>query len=108
MAIELADDLLDISDNLEQKRLYRFAEQLRGSAMSISNNIAEGAGSSSSKEFSHFLNIARRSTFETANILILLSRRDLIKEQDLEPYMEKLDHLCRRISTLRKSLNRLA
>lgn len=76
--------------------------------MSISNNIAEGAGSSSSNEFAHFLNIARRSTFETANILILLSRRGFIDQSALETQTNKVDHLCRKISLLRESLHRPA
>jgi len=49
LAIEIADDLFDIADELEGKKLFRFAEQLRGSGMSMSNNIAEGSGSSSKK-----------------------------------------------------------
>jgi four helix bundle protein len=68
LSIEIADQLFDIADTLEQKRLYKFAEQLRGAGMSMSNNIAEGSGSTSKKEFKHFLNMARRSTFENANI----------------------------------------
>ena len=51
LAIQIADELFDIADGLDQKRLYRFAEQLRGAGMSVSNNIAEGSGSSSKKEF---------------------------------------------------------
>ncbi|MCX6168351.1 MAG: four helix bundle protein [Ignavibacteriales bacterium] len=39
-AIEIADKLLNIADDLEKKKLYRFAEQLRGASMSMSNNIA--------------------------------------------------------------------
>jgi len=78
LAIQIADDLFDVADELEKKRLYRFAEQLRGAGMSMSNNIAEGSGSSSNKEFKQFLNVARRSTFENANILILLHKRRLI------------------------------
>ena len=84
MAIDIADELFDIADELDRKRLYRFAEQLRGAGMSMSNNIAEGSGSNSTKEFSQFLNIARRSTFENANILILLQRRGLISTNMLE------------------------
>jgi len=30
MSIEIADELFDIADELEKKKLYRFAEQLRG------------------------------------------------------------------------------
>jgi four helix bundle protein len=84
LAIEIADELFNLADELEQKKLFRFAEQLRAAGMSMSNNIAEGSGSSSNKEFNQFLNIARRSTFENANILILLRKRNLITEIVLE------------------------
>jgi len=77
---------------------------MRGSAMSMSNNIAEGSGSVSKKEFKYFLNIARRSTFENANILIILNRRQLLDQKNLEVYLEQLDVLCRRITNFSKSL----
>ena len=104
MAIEIADELFNIAEDLDRKRLYRFAEQLRGAGMSMSNNIAEGSGSSSKKEFTQFLNIARRSTFENANILILLNKRNLITEDVLESLLDKLDHLCRKITNFQKTL----
>ena len=87
-SIQIANELFDIADDLEQKRFYRFAEQLRGSGMSMSNNIAEGSGSNSTRDFSKFLNIARKSTFENANILILLRMRELIDEQTLEKLLD--------------------
>ena len=105
MAIEIADKLFDIADLLEEKHLYRFADQLRGAGMSMSNNIAEGSGSDSDKDFSNFLNIARRSTFENANILILLHKRNLIDQATLDPLLENLDHLCRKITNFQRSLN---
>ncbi len=37
-AIEIGDKLFDIADDLEKKKLYRFAEQVRGAGLSISNN----------------------------------------------------------------------
>jgi len=104
MAIDIADELFDISERLDKKRLYRFAEQLRGAGMSMSNNIAEGSGSISKKEFIQFLNIARRSTFENANILILLQRRKLIEKETLGNLLDKLDHLSRKITKFQKSL----
>jgi len=104
LSIQIADELFDIADELEQKRLYRFADQLRGAGMSMSNNIAEGSGSSSKKEFIQFLNIARRSTFENANILILLNRRHLVSTQILNKVLDDLDHLCRQITNFQKTL----
>ena len=104
LAIEIASDLFDVADELEKRNLYRFADQLRGAGMSMSNNVAEGSGSSSKKEFKQFLNVARRSTFENANILILLKRKDLITEGCLERLLDKLDHLCRQITNFQSSL----
>jgi four helix bundle protein len=104
LAIQIADELFDIADGLDQKRLYRFAEQLRGAGMSVSNNIAEGSGSSSKKEFKQFLNMARRSTYENANILFLLGKRDLISKEYLNKLLDQLDHLCRQITNFQNSL----
>jgi len=104
LAIQIADELFDIADNLDRKRLYRFAEQLRGAGMSAPNNIAEGSGSFSKKEFTQFLNIARRSTYENANILILLEKRSLISTEYLAQFLDKLDHLCRQITNFQASL----
>ena len=104
LAIQIADELFDIAENLDKKRLYRFAEQLRGAAMSAPNNIAEGSGSSSKKEFIQFLNVARRSTYENANILILLEKRSLVSAEYLAQLLDKLDHLCRQITNFQASL----
>jgi four helix bundle protein len=104
LAIQIADELFDIAENLDKKRLYRFVEQLRGAAMSAPNNIAEGSGSSSKKEFIQFLNVARRSTYENANILILLEKRGLVSAEYLAQLLDKLDHLCRQITNFQASL----
>jgi len=104
LAMEIANELFDIADGVEQKRLYRFADQLRGAGMSMSNNIAEGSGSSSKREFKQFLNMARISTVENANVLILLKSRNLLSEESLNRLLDKLDHLCRQITNFQNSL----
>ena len=104
VAIEVGDHLFNISDTLESKKLFRFAEQLRGCGISISNNIAEGAGSFSDKEFILFLNYARRSCFESANILIILLRRNLVDEMVKNQLFEELEVLSRKITNFQKTL----
>ena len=106
LAIEVADLLFDVADELEAKKLYRFAEQLRGAALSPPNNIAEGSGSVSKREFSQFLNIARRSTFENANMLIIFERRKLIERTRRDHLLERLDHLSRTITSFQRTLMR--
>ena len=63
-AIELTDHLFDLADQLERKKYFRFAEQLRSAVLSVTNNIAEGSGSNFPKDFARFLNFSRRSAFE--------------------------------------------
>ena len=104
LAIEIADELFDIANDLEQRKLFRFADQLRGSGMSMSNNISEGSGSSSNKVFHRYLDIARSSTFENANITIVLARRKIIGEKQENELLDKLDHLCRKITNFQKTL----
>ena len=104
LSLKIAQELFDVADELEERKLFRFAEQLRSAGMSMPNNIAEGSGSFSNKEFKYFLNIARRSTFENANILIILNQRGLISSERHDGLLLDLDILCRQISTFRKSL----
>jgi four helix bundle protein len=104
MSIDIGDKIFKIANHLDDKRLYRFAEQLRAAGLSMSNNIAEGSGSISKKEFRNFLNIARRSTFENANIIIVLYRQKLIATELKNEMLTELDLLCRKITNFQKSL----
>lgn len=104
LAIEVGDRMYDIADALEARKLFRFAEQLRGAGLSISNNIAEGSGSVSKKEFHQFLNFARRSCFECANIIIVIQRRGYIQENVKWALFEQLEETSRKIANFQKTL----
>ena len=103
-AVEIGNKLFDIAERLDKKRLYRFAEQLRAAGLSMSNNIAEGSGSTSAKEFIQFLNIARRSTFENANMIIIFRARGLITDEEQKDLLADLDSECRMIPAFMKTL----
>lgn len=49
--LEVWKKAIGIADKLEKKRLSKFAEQVRAAGLSMSNNISEGSGSFSDKEF---------------------------------------------------------
>jgi four helix bundle protein len=103
-AADLAFSLGTTADGLEQQRRFRFAEQLRAAALSISNNIAEGCGSTSDNEFRRFLDFARRSAFECANMLLASERQRLIKRDDILPLLTELNEVCRMITSLSRAL----
>ncbi len=103
-SISLNDQLFDLADAFVDAKSYRVAEQLRAASLSISNNIAEGSGSFSAKDFANFLNIARRSVFEVANISFVAFRRNFITKEQLDQILNDLDSLSRRITNFRKSI----
>ncbi len=103
-AAQFSSVLFRLADKLDKRRLYRFAEQLRAAVLSITNNIAEGSGSVSRIDFANFLNTARRSTFEVANILFLLSENKYIEEADLKPIISELEQESRMIFAFMRTL----
>jgi four helix bundle protein len=103
-AVETARKLFKLANLLEERRLFRFAEQLRGAGLSMPNNIAEGSGSTSKREFIQFLNIARRSTFEIANMLMIFAKEGIIPEAEAKEIIQELDELCRMITSFSNTL----
>jgi four helix bundle protein len=104
-SIEISDIIMELADKADLEKKFRFAEQLRAACLSISNNIAEGSGSFSDKEFSSFLNIARRSLFECVNILHIFERRKIITMNDKQLCRSKLLVLSKKITNFRKTLS---
>ena len=103
-AIALGNGLFDVAERAAEKRLYRFAEQLNGASISISNNIAEGSGSASKKDFANYLMIARKSLYECVNLLHVYQQRSLISEEERDTLRLELLKLSRSIYAFRKKL----
>ena len=96
--------MFKLADKLDGQRYYRFGEQLRAATLSITNNIAEGSGSASNVDFAHFLNIARRSVFEVANMLILFSREGYLKSHETSPLVARLAEQSKMLHSFRHTL----
>jgi four helix bundle protein len=103
-SIAISDILFDYAEKADAKKFFKFTEQLRAAGMSISNNIAEGSGSFSDKEFASFLNIARRSDFECVNILHIFERRKIITLEEKLVIRNQLLTLSKKITSFRKTL----
>ena len=64
LAVDLAQDLYEVSKAFPKEEQFGLTSQLRRSAVSVAANIAEGAARSGDKEFTQFLHIALGSTSE--------------------------------------------
>jgi four helix bundle protein len=103
-AADLSSPLFKLAEKLDERRYYRFAEQLRAATLSVTNNIAEGSGSASDVDFANFLNTARRSVFEVANMLILFGREGYLTTEETTPAVAELAEQSRMIYAFRKNL----
>ena len=80
-SMAFANDVLQIIDELDTPRKhFRLFEQLEAAVTSIPMNIAEGAGRNSTKEFIHFLYIARGSLYETLTLLEIFKLRGWLNQ----------------------------
>lgn len=103
-AIQIALIFFAIADELEKKKLWRFADQCRGVGMSIPNNISESTGTNMLGEQRQLLRVAKRECFESANILVMLELENLISVLTKETTYDRLHILSKRIESYSRSL----
>jgi four helix bundle protein len=80
--------------------------QLRRAAISISSNIAEGAGRTTTTDFMKFLDIANGSSFEVETQLLLSFDLGYINEDTLNQTIPMVQDVQKLLFNFRKSLNR--
>ena len=80
------------------------AEQLRAAGLSISNNISEGSASPHAAEFGQFLNVARRSLFEDASMLMVFEKLGLVAAAEVDTLLIACDALSRKITNFSRTL----
>ena len=104
-SIVLLDKLLDIADELTRQNLFRFAEQLRGAALSITNNIAEATVCETRKETLVFLSYSRRSAYEVVSMLVVFNRRKYLTEAIKKQLIAEIEEVCKMITGFGRSLS---
>lgn len=83
---------------------YGLTSQLRRAAVSISANIAEGAGRGSDQDFARFLEMARGSVAETRSHLFLAQDLGYLKPDATERLAEKAVEISRMLNGLTETL----
>ncbi len=105
LAIEYGNKIYDIADSLPNKELFGLGYQFRRSAVSISNNIAEGSGSSTVKDFKNYLDISIKSVLEIVSMLFFAKERRYINESLKQELYNDVEILIRKIRAFKISLN---
>jgi len=92
-AIDLGVEVYKVISKFPADERFGLSSQIKRAAVSISANIAEGAGRNSNNEFVHFLGIANGSAYELLSHLVISNKLELIKETDLKLLTGQLEEI---------------
>lgn len=104
-AHELSACVFKLTINLPRSEDYGLTSQIRRSANSISGNISEGFGRSTSKDKSHFYVISRGSTTETQNHLLYGVKVGYFDEKEVELLFNEYNNLIYELNKILKTLS---
>ena len=97
-AIEFADKMFDVADNLPQKYQFSLGEQLRRAALSIPTNLAEGSGQDNPKEKRYFYGLSKGSVYEVVSLLVMVGKRGCLAREDYRRYYGEADEIAAMIT----------
>jgi|ERR1700733_5456614 four helix bundle protein len=98
--MDLAFEVYQSTRGFPREEIYGLTSQMRGAAVSVPSNIAEGKGRFSNKELVHFLFNARGSLLELETQVILSTRLGYLSP-------ERSENLKSMIADAAKMLNGL-
>ncbi len=93
-----------ITKSLPKEEIFGLISQLKRAALSISSNIAEGSGSTTSKDFAHYLDISIKSITETVSQLLFAVEMGYLTREEIDPLYEDAQVLIKKIQGFKKYL----
>jgi four helix bundle protein len=105
-ARELVKYIYELTSKFPKEEIYSLTSQIRRAGISIPSNISEGAGHSSEKEFSRFLEIAYASSCELDTQIILSFDLNFINSNEFSESNNRIDEIQKMLSGLIKSLKK--
>jgi four helix bundle protein len=104
LAVDYASFAYRVTEQFPRKEMFGLTANLRRAATSIANNIAEGSGRGTRRDFSHFVDVAFGSLTETVASFILAERLGYVNTSDLGEIRERAEPLGRKLQSFKKAL----
>lgn len=101
-AMQLVKSVYQLTASFPAEEHYGMAQQMRRAAVSVPSNIAEGAGRNGSKEYLHFIGVARGSLAELETQMQLAVMLNFTKPD--HPAFELADHTGKLLTGLHRKL----
>lgn len=100
----LAEMVYTLSSSFPSSERFGLTQQLRRAAVSVSSNIAEGAGRGAARSFMPFLRIARGSLHEVRSQLLLAVRLQFVSAESAAPILLHAEQVSRMLSGMLRSI----
>jgi four helix bundle protein len=105
-AIDFVLAIYRLTERFPKEEKFGLTSQMRGAAVSVAANIAEGAARTSVKEFMQFLSHSQGSASEVDTELVIALRLGYLPEKDYLDLSGDLDDIGRMLTRLSQSLKR--
>jgi four helix bundle protein len=105
-SVELASKVYQITQEFPKEEKYGLVSQIRRSVVSISSNIAEGAGRNTDKDFIRFLSIAYGSSYELETQIIIATNLNYISSSNSEELCNEINEIQKMIYTFSNRLKK--
>lgn len=98
-------EIYRIAQKFPSTENYGLTSQIRRASISISANIAEGAGRNSDRDFAHFLEQSYASAMELGSHLFLASDLGFLAGEPVESLLQRIHEIAMRVAALNRSMN---
>ena len=105
-ARKLSKEIITIAKNTGLKTDFRLKEQIKSSAGSVMDNIAEGFERNGNMEFRQFLSVAKASAGETRSQIYRLFDNEYINQEKLDFLISEYEKLSGKINNFIVYLNK--
>ena len=103
-AVDLAEMVYQLTSEYPKEEKFGLVSQLRRATISVSSNIAEGAGRNTDGEFRQMLGIAYGSICEVETQLIISNRMAIISNEKFENLSSAVEEIQKMLYSLIKKL----
>jgi four helix bundle protein len=103
-AMDLAVLVFRLTMRFPSSELYSLVAQLKRSASSVAANIAEGRDRHTTKDFAHFVAVARGSLMETETFLLLAIRLEYLTNEQAKPALGLTMEIGKMLTALKARL----
>ena len=95
-----------VTNTLPREELYGLSNQMRRAVISIPSNIAEGFGRYNTKEYLHFLRIARGSCYEVETQLQICTQINYLTEEETSAPLQLCNEINRMLNAMLTKLSK--